>query len=656
MTYRESTYTNAYKFIYFLLMFPILLATASFAADTNENDSITSTEHIVHEVVVQGEAVEKSATVTVVTAEQIKERGIRTVAQALEMVPGTHVRVGGKSEAYIRIRGFRQREVAVLIDGVPVSSPYDGQLDLNNLPVQTIERIDVVKGASSVLYGANAMGGVINIITRKGNGNKKIHFNAEYGSGKSYQLGTALQGQLGKIRYFIGGNYQDTDHYSLSNNYESARNQDEGNRSNSDKTSWTGRMNLEWDMGKNSGAGIGFTHIDLEKGLPHHESDRKAKYWRFTDWNEGILDLFYHKRLEKLSMETKVYYQYFRNVLAGYDDGTYTTQDGKYGFHSSLKDHAMGGDLFLRFSPNKSHLFKTALRFRSDAHRQQDDLGDDWERYNINTLSLPLEAEWKATQHITLVYGASFDVMFFKAEDTGEKKNTTAINPQVSLLWSPTKKLNFKGSVSLKTRFPSMKELFSSTSGNPDLDPMKSTGLEAGLEYFLADGLSVSLVGFYNDISDLINRVKKNDPYINIDKAEFKGIEAGLEWRWTPYNRFYASYTNLKAVDKSDGGSYIQYRPKHKVDAGVFVKLPARFRVNLNVSHVSPQLYYDDDDMERELDAYTLMDIRLSRRIWRGVEIYVTALNIFDVNYYESEGYPREGRSVLAGMRFDIGK
>lgn len=652
MKYKYSKTCLFYCFVLFML-----LPSLALAADDNSQDSNSSQKRIVHEVVVEGEAVEKSATVTVVTAKQIKERGIRTVAQALEMVPGTHVRVGGKSEAYIRIRGFRQREVAVLLDGIPVSSPYDGQLDLSNLPVQTIERIDVVKGASSVLYGANAMGGVINIITRKTGGKQRFQLNGEYGSGQSYQLGTALQGQLGKIRYFVGGTFRDTDHYPLSNDYESARNQDTGERANSDKTSWTGRVNLDWDMGPDASAGIGFTHIGLEKGLPHHESDKKAKFWRFTDWQEGVLDFFYRKRFNRFTFESKVYYQYFRNVLDSYDDVTYTTQDSKYGFTDTLRDHAVGGDLFFRFQAGESHLFKSALRFRRDAHRQQKDIGEEWRRYNINTLSLPLEGEWTIDNHLTLVYGASLDTMFFKAESTGEEKSKLAVNPQVSLLWSPLKQLRFKGSVSLKTRFPSMKELFSSTSGNPDLDPMKNTGLEAGVEYMLSDRLTIGLVGFHNNIRDLINRVKKNDPYINIDKALFKGFELDLNWQWTSLNRFYAAYTRLHALDKSDGGnSYIQYRPKHKLDAGVFVQLPSGFLLNLNASHVSSQIYYDDDDLEQSLDAYTMLDIRLSRRFGRGVELYVTALNLFDVNYYESEGYPREGRRIFAGMRLELGK
>jgi len=402
---------------------------------------------------------------------------------------------------------------------------------------------------------------------------------------------------------------------------------------------------------------MGFTHIDLDKGLPPHESDKKAKFWRYTDWKEGVLDFFLQKRFKKLTLESKVYYQYFRSVLDGFDDRTYTSQVSKNAFTETLRDYALGGDLFFRIRPRGSHLFKAALRYRLDVHRQQDDTGEAWLRSDINTLSLPLEGEWNVNKQTTLVYGASLDMMFFNAEINSEKKNKTAVNPQVALLWNPLPILRFKGSFSLKTRFPSMKELFASDSGNPDLDPMKSTGLEVGLEYFPTNRLSFSLVGFQNNIRDLINREKKDQPYINIDKAVFKGVEAGMNWQWATFNRFYVYYTHLQALDKTSADkTYIQYRPKHKLDAGMFVQLPARFRLNLDASYVSAQAYYDDNNREQCLDPYTLLDIKLSRRLGRGLEIYVTAMNLFDVNYYESEGYPREGRQVFAGMRLEIGK
>ena len=213
------------------------------------------------EIVVRTEAVQKTATVNVVTAEDIKNQGAKTVAEALELVPGLLIRKGGKGEAYARIRGFRQREAAVLIDGIPVSAPYDGQLDLSTLPVEAVERIEIVKGPSSLLYGSNAMGGVINIITKKSDGTVHQFFRGEYGTDENLSLGLRLQGSFGKTRYVFIGQGMDRDSFRLSSDYEEQPNQAEGSRENSDRSEWNGRMGLGWDVGEKGRLSLNLSHM-----------------------------------------------------------------------------------------------------------------------------------------------------------------------------------------------------------------------------------------------------------------------------------------------------------------------------------------------------------------------------------------------------------
>ena len=605
-------------------------------------------------IVVEGEAIAETATVQLVTAKQIEEKGCKTVAEALELVPGTHVRMGGKEEAYIRIRGFRQRETALLVDGIPISSPYDGQLDLSSLPVESIDRIEVVKGASSVLYGANAMGGVVNIITKKSDGSNRFALQSLYGTGKTADLGASVQGSLGNVRYLLVGSYFDRDSTRLSSDYGSFPNQQGGARENSDKLAWSGKVSLGWDMGKEGKAALSFSHIDQEKGLPHHESDSKAKFWRFTDWKEGILDFVYQDRIGALSYKSKVYYQYFENVLDSYDDRTYTTQDGKNAFTDTLDDYAFGGDVFFRLSMKEKHLLKLALRFRQDTHRQQSDMGEPWRKYRMNMISLPLEGEWTPIPSFTLIYGASFDIMNFRAldEGSGESNSASSFNPQVSGLLRLSDTLSFRASASRKTRFPSLRELFSTTSGNPDLDTMKSNIFEMGLEYRSLSGFSVSVVGFYNGVKDLIDRVNKNDPYLNVDRAVFKGIETSLDWQFLKNAGLSAAYTLLQAEDRTTATrEYIQYRPKHKVDLRLRFQLPKRFIIGLYAGYVSSQVYYDGSD-RLTLDPYTVVDFNVSKQLGEKWRLFLRINNLFDVDYYESEGFPREGRTVSAGIRF----
>lgn len=336
--------------LFSFLLFPSF---AYVQSDDPEKDQVPlSHPSFVEEVVVTGEIVAETATVSIVTAEQIKAKGARNVAEALEFLPGAHVRVGGRGEAYVRLRGFRQRETAILMDGIPVYSPYDGQLDLSSIPVDTIERIEVVKGASSVMYGPNAMGGVVNIITKKSDGTQKVNLRGEYGSGESGTVGALLQGGVGKARYLVSGNYLNQEFFPLSGKYDSQPNQGRGERANSDRRIWNGKLSFGWDMGEQRQMSVNFSHIDQNRGLPHHESDKKAKFLRFNDWQQWIVDLIYDADFTRSTIKGKFFYGYLDTVLDRYDDVGYLLQEGKNGFTETNDNYSIGGDLFYRYRSN----------------------------------------------------------------------------------------------------------------------------------------------------------------------------------------------------------------------------------------------------------------------------------------------------------------
>lgn len=603
------------------------------------------------EIVVEGEAVRETATVNVVTAEEMKKQGARTVAEALELVPGVNVRVGGRGEAYIRLRGFRQREVAVLINGVPVTAPYDGQMDLSSLPVDAVEKIEVVKGASSLLYGSNAMGGVVNIITKRSDGKTGGSVWGQGGTGESLDGGVWMKGSLGETRYLFTGGYQDRDAFPVSEDYSPHPNQGTGDRENSYRRAWNGQVSLGWDVGEESTLSLNLSHMDTEKGIPHHESDDRARYWQFPTWTHSVADVTMQIHLGSASLKAKVYYDDFENVLEGYDDRTYTTQDSKSAFTSSFDDYAYGGDLFFRYRNGDRHLWKSALRIRRDVHNEQDDIGEPWNRFEADIFTLPFEGEWYPAETFALTYGVSFDWMLFDEVEGESSHDTSSVNPQVALLYSPREDTQFRLSAARKSRFPTLKELFSSRSGNPELETMKVNIYEAGLDYTARKDLLLSLVLFYNDVKDLIDRAGKNDPYENVDEARFKGFEAGMTWDVDPHAVIHLSYTRLDAKDvSSEEPRYVQYRPKHKVDLRTTLNLPWEIALALSGSHVSSQT--TDDDEVLELDAYTLINLRVTKRFLHHWEIYLHGHNLFDELYYESVGYPMEGRMISGGIGY----
>jgi len=606
-------------------------------------------------IVVQGEAIQETSSVQQITATEIENKGIKTTAEALRSLPGVHIQTGGKGEAYIYLRGFSQREVLLLVDGIPLTSPYDGLIDLSNIPVETIDRIEVVKGASSTLYGANALGGVVNIVTKKSNGAQRYSLSAQYGTGKSADINGSIQGALGKIRYLLNGMYNNRDYYRLSDDYGTFANHGSGTRDNSDKKSWAGKISLGMDVGKEGKATLNFSHINHEKGIPHHESDPKAKYWRFNDWKDGIVDLEYHNKRGNLSYKTKFYYQYFRNVLDSYDNKTYTTQDSKNAFTDTYKDFSYGGDVFFRLNVKEKHLLKLALRYRNDTHREQPDIGDPWEKSTFNTASIPIEGEWLPSSLFTFTYGTTFDFMFLDSQQDDISRTEMSFNPQIAGMVNITKKLSFRLSASRKSRFPTLKELFSSTSGNINLNTMKSNIFEAGLEYRPTSRLSFSGAVFYNNVKDLINRLQKDSPYINIDKAVFKGFEIGTDWQFLSNSYLSASYTHLKSVDKTTKNqAYIQYRPEHNIDLSMMIQLPLQSALNLEGNYVSSQVYYDNKNNQLSLDPYTLVNIKVMKNLGKQFVLFLRVKNLFDVDYYESEGYPLEGRMIYGGIQWTL--
>ncbi len=158
-------YCKVVGFLFNVFVLAFLFTTVCEAEEKASGAEVYELGEVV--VTAKQEAVNLATTVTEVSLEDIQERGAQTVAEALEQLPAVDVQKGGKGQAFVSLRGFDQKDVKVLIDGVPALETYYGTVDLSMLPIEAVSKITVTKGASSLLYGANTMGGVVNIITKK---------------------------------------------------------------------------------------------------------------------------------------------------------------------------------------------------------------------------------------------------------------------------------------------------------------------------------------------------------------------------------------------------------------------------------------------------------------------------------------------------------
>ena len=189
------------------------------------------------EIVVSAEkeGVESIGTVREITSEDIQTKGARTLEEALELLPGINIRTGADGVPRVDLRGFRSRHVILLLDGIPLNSTYDGQFDPSIIPVENISKIKIAYGDHSVLYGDGGLGGVINIITKKGQ--KGVHgtVSGEIGDGDRYLGKFNLSGGHEKINFFLSGSLSDTNGFRLSDDFKSTTEEDGGLRENSDE-------------------------------------------------------------------------------------------------------------------------------------------------------------------------------------------------------------------------------------------------------------------------------------------------------------------------------------------------------------------------------------------------------------------------------------
>ncbi len=202
-----------------------------------ENTTDQTEVYALGEVVVtaQNGGVESVGTVAEITAEDIEQKNARNLSQAIELLPGLDVRTGGNGVPRIRMRGFTSRHVVLLLNGVPFNSTYDGQFDPSIIPTENIAKIKVSYGTSSVLYPQGALGGVINIVTKKGTQGFNGFLSGDVGE-RGQLLGRFnMSGGSGQFDYFVSGSAENSDGFRLSSDFDSQAQEDGGLRENSDR-------------------------------------------------------------------------------------------------------------------------------------------------------------------------------------------------------------------------------------------------------------------------------------------------------------------------------------------------------------------------------------------------------------------------------------
>jgi iron complex outermembrane receptor protein len=636
---------------------------------------------------------------TEITAEDISATNSRTVAEALQYIPGVQVTMGRKMEASISIHGFSQDKALILIDGVPYYETKYGKFDMNQISIENVARIDVIKGAASVLYGANAEAGVINIITKKAADRASFSGRLEAGRDGAASAYLSHGMKKGSLSYWISYMRRQWDGWKLSDDFTPRAGvvqtgagrravrvdtliEDGGLRGNSDFRADNVYVKLGLEPSADAEYFLNLHYSATEKGDPPNIDlvkifpDRPAfsTFDRIETYDNWGADLSGRKKLtHAFGLMGKLFYHNHIDDYVSYSDASFDTAIAT----SRYQDYIAGGMAIGDYTLAGWNVLRGAVNFRLDSHEQRDDEYLPFEKSASYTGSLGLEDELTLLDSkLSVVAGVGYDWFDVKEAETNETdddgnfvrqvaaaipETMTEINPMLGASFLLNDKTRLFASVARKTRFPTLSELFGS-SGNIDLESERSINYTAGISMVVSKMLSFEVSPFYHDVSDRISRdfPSPDELYYNVAEIEMLGIEINADMDPVKSLSFNVGYTYIEAEDVSPGRvtENVTDVPEYKLDARLEYTAPTLgSRIALTVAKYGDSFSQlpTATDWEAEVvanEGYAVFGAKFSQPFLAKWEAYLTVSNLSDENYEPESGYPAQGRTFWLGVSY----
>ncbi|MCB0323431.1 MAG: TonB-dependent receptor [Bdellovibrionales bacterium] len=566
------------------------------------------------------------SSVSVITRDEIEAKHADSVLELLRSRPGvTVVQSGGPGRiASVLLRGAESDHTLVLIDGVRVNDNTSGQFDFGTLTTDNIERIEIVRGSQSVLYGSEALGGVINIITRTGTSEPRATGAAEGGSFGSQLYRASGSSKLGRLESSAGVSYRRTDGISAAN---------------------SSRGNQEDDAYEN------FT-FDTRQGLTVGEDGRADVTFRFTD-SEAELDGFDFTGIptdlrdfvqERDSLTAAVSLRKPVNEwltplveLAVSDDDT-TGTDPETDFNNYVIDsQTLTVRTQLDAALGDDNTLTGGFQFEQ---REGVNRGSFDEERDVR--SFYLQDQQAFGDELFLTAGIRFDNHAGFGEATTYRTTAAYLIPDIGS--------RLHGSFGTGFKAPSFNELFFPGFGNPDLDEEKSLSFDVGWEQNLfEEQVVVDATFFYSEFDDLIDFNTETFTAVNVKEAEAYGFETTLETELHPAVRTLLSYTFTESEDKATG-ALLSRRPRHQASLDLFLQPQERIEIVTTLLLVHSRR----DSGGVRMDDYERVDLTASYELTPMFEPYLRIENLFDDDYEEIPGYGTPGFSVYGGLAFHL--
>jgi len=633
----------------------------------------------------QSEVVEQVGTTRRLTRKDIEARNARTLDEALKLLPGIYVRTGGDGTPRIDVRGFRSRHVLLLINGVQVNSTADGQFDPARISTEAIREIKVSYGTSSVLYGDNALAGVIEISTVDDRPDASL----EVSGGTPDQLGAAgrYSASIGKWSLMATSTGYSTEGFRLPDSFSPTPLEDGGRRQNSDRdradvrgavgyrASSTVSIASEWFFGNGSygvPGGIIADTSDIFAQTPRFE---RVEDYRTASGQVSLVAAPW----QRFNVRGWVFRNQQREDRGRYDDATYSSMDDPLvqgTFQSRERTTVTGSSALGRLDMERFGWLRMAFNQRRESFDSTgvirdvplsapDGSGGGGGRGAGSSPARFGEREFAIDSHVD-VYSTGAEWEARPARRVGTMLGA-AVNMQqrpggvteTDPMWlagvsvDATDAARVHASAARKIRVPSIDQLFNTSSGNPALRSEHANTADVGADFRLDATSIFGVSAFTTHAHDFIERLQ-GLPFANQDRYRFSGVELTIQTARIPRLDLRGAYSYLHSVSVIDDGTHpLQTRPRHRGSLEWIWSPFARSAVRGAVYQTGSQLYDSRGrtPVQLEVDGFTLVDVGFTQKLSSRFELAFDVMNLFDHLYDQSYGLPREGRAAVLTLR-----
>lgn len=610
-------------------------------------------------------------TATTIDESEYRQRDLRVVTDALNLVPGVSVqRIGPRNERGVFVRGFDVRQVPLYIDGIPVYVPYDGYVDLDRFLTYDVGEMQVSKGFTSPLYGPNAIGGAVNLISKAPTKPLNLDLGTGYGSGDEVN-GFANAGARWKSFWAQGAfAWLSSRTFPLSGDFQPVPLQPAGNRLNADQTDYKGRVRLGWTPNQTDQYTFTYSNQRGEKGNPTYAGSDPAvrpRYWQWPYWDKESFYFIGNKSLgETTYVRARLYYDKFDNLIRAYDNACYCRQTLPSSFTSPYDDDTYGTSVELGTRALARQTVKTSFYFKDDTHREGN-LGEPTRSFRDQSFSFGFEDTVRLGKRTSAILGFSADrIQVMNAENfvSGAvqpfpKNEIWAYNPQAGIFHALTDSAKLHFTFARKTRLPTIKDRYSYRMGqaipNPDLREERSDNWEIGYSQILGRRTLMEFNLFRSNVSNSTQRffVQPNVFQLrNLGEARYQGGEFGVRSNLTSALQLNANYTYLSRKNESNPGLLMVDTPKHKVYSSATYTPFSRITLLADLRYEAGRFYQNDAGTFGRASQFATVGLGGTARMYRQIDLQAGINNLLDRNYFLVDGYPESGRTFYVNLRY----